>query len=436
MKNELLLRLFTLAYKHGKHDQRSHGRRQGGGLAPVVMGARPKKAVASAGQMSLFDMDVPTTSTSSTPLTWSANRLAEVHKSIDASTLSDADKTRLKQIATSCAQSAERVNAERQRILYPNGVYVGADPAIRMSMHDVAWSEGKALSQELKTAAEQLVWPKGNTDLDMPVMSRSEYKFETESAMVADGLLAESATLAFLQPSPANVTLDTLPTLTATNRVDYMPTIRAAAAEQLKYAHMAPDDATTVQLADMGSNDGSQFVAASSIQPIGTAYIETHTKERVHLVGGITREMSIPRAPEEVERSTRHEITHFVGMSKQQSESIAQKTADAAFGNNPMYQRYKQFWTGDATIIGNPDRELTTWYDAGLDRPYAVPYANTVYGKKSIDGTRIVETEVAPTTIEFLFAGPRPRSSDQTNIRSIVLRNDIAFAETFAKMHY
>ena len=46
--------------KHGKHDQSSHGRRQGGGggIAPATMGAKPKP---SAGQMSLFDVfDAPT----------------------------------------------------------------------------------------------------------------------------------------------------------------------------------------------------------------------------------------------------------------------------------------------------------------------------------------------------------------------------------------
>lgn len=428
MKNELLLRLFTLAYKHGKHDQSSHGRRQGGGgLAPAVMGARPKKAVPSAGQLSLFDMDMPTPSTSSTPLTFSANRLAEVHKSIDASTLSDADKTRLKQIATSCAQSAERVNAERQRILYPNGVYVGADPAIRMSMHDVAWAEGKALSQELKTAAEQLVWPKGNTDLDMPMMSRSGYKLETQSAMQADRLLAECATLAFLQPTPANVSIEMgFPGGTGNSNVDNMPTIKATVTDQLRYVHIAPDDLPKIQISD-GAANGSYFAPPDANNPVGDIRIQTHTKE--YSAQGIT---FVTRYSGEIARSTRHEVAHYIGMTKQQSGTVVAKTADAAFGNNQFYQQYRRNWTGKDD---NPNT-LTEWQDAGLDRPYGVPYANNVYGKRDINGTRIVETEVASTTIEFLFASPYPRGGDQANIRSIVLRDGVAFPETFAKMHY
>jgi hypothetical protein len=154
--------------KHGKHDQSSHGRRGGGGggLAPATMGARPKKAVPTPGQLGMFDVfDAPTPTPAPTPApVQPARRQVPVNqqhidqhikdikakiKNIPGPALNETQQARVEAITRRVAEHAEETHRLRQERLYDeNGAYI-ATPEVRKAFYVEMVDRAKSIRTEV-----------------------------------------------------------------------------------------------------------------------------------------------------------------------------------------------------------------------------------------------------------------------------------------------
>ena len=151
-------------YKHGKHDQSSHGRRQGGGggLAPATMGARPAKAVPTPGQLGMFDVfDAP----APTPApVQPARRQVQVNqqhidehikeiksqiKAIPGPKFNETQQAKIDAITRRVAEHAEETHRLRQERLYDeNGAYI-ATPEVRQQFYRDMADRAKSIRTEV-----------------------------------------------------------------------------------------------------------------------------------------------------------------------------------------------------------------------------------------------------------------------------------------------
>ena len=430
MKNELLLRLFTLAYKHGKHDQSSHGRRGGGGGA--TMGAKPKP---SAGQMSLFDVfedaspTPATTATTATPKPSSGfaqQRLSEMHKRIDdAPGLTDAQRKDLKSVATKAAECAEKVDARRQEILYPDGQYAGADGLLRNQMRtetrqiadDFVKEAGRVADAQIQRVTDSVFRQTADTNM-------------LQDAQTFDALLADSATLAFLQPTPAKVKVDVrapgdiFSDKPANVPPEMLTAVTSASQSIMQYVHIAPNDGNTVQ------------VNVLERQNLGDSRFNNDTNMVV--IGAIIEpsQVQIGAAP-----VVTHELGHWIDAAKFVPGAIEgdrNNDIDAvmAYSN----------WNGNQSAVDyitkDSKNQTYTTSHSGYPPRFKIPYANVIYGGRRRDGTAGPSgSEVTSTTLEYLFGNPGIRAhemsgSQGTKFRSFVLTDPKAMLHTLSVMHY
>jgi hypothetical protein len=423
----LVNRLIRL--KHGKHDQSSHGRRGGGGGA--TMGAKPKP---SAGQMSLFDVfdaptSTPTPATTAMPKPssgFSQQRLSEMHKRIDdAPGLTDAQRKDLKSVATKAAECAERVNARRQEILYPDGQYAGADGLLRNQMR----TETRQIAEDFVNEAGRVA------DAQIQRVTDSVFRQTADTAMLKDvqtfdTLLADSAQLAFLQPTPANVTVDVrapgdiFSDKPANVPPEMLTSVSSASQSLMQYVHIAPNDGNTVQ------------VNVLERQNLGDSRFNNDTNMVV--IGAIIEpsQVKIGAAP-----VVTHELGHWIDAAKFVPGAI---TGDR--NNDIDAVMASSNWNGNGAAIEYIllDSKMQTYTTShnGYPPRFKIPYANVIYGGRRRDGTAGPSgSEVTSTTLEYLFGNPGIRAhemsgSQGTKLRSFVLTDPKAMLHTLSVMHY
>lgn len=424
--DKLVNRLIRL--KHGKHDQSTHGRR-GGGSGAATIGAKPKP---SAGQMSLFDVfddATPSLATTATPKLSSGfaqQRLADMHKRIDdAPGLTDEQRRDLKSVATKAAECAEKVDARRQEILYPNGQYAGADGKLRNQVRE----ETRQIAGDFVNEAGRVA------DAQIQRVTDSIFRQTVDTDMLKDvetfdTLLADSAQLAFLQPTPANVKVDVrapgdiFSDKPANVPPEMLTAVSSASQSLMQYVHIAPNDGNTVQIQvrEKENLGDSSFAPDANLVKLGAKMDPSQVEVGAAAVAT-------------------HELGHWIDYAKFVPGAI-----DGDRNNDIEAVMAFSNWNGnqDAVDYITKDSKQQTYTTNHFGYPprFKIPYANTIYGGRRRDGTAGPSgSEVTSTTLEYLFGKPGIRSnemsgSEGTKLRSYVLTDPKAMLHTLSVMHY
>lgn len=445
MKNSLLLRLFRL--KHASHDQSTHGRRgSGGGADSAIMGARPKPKPGP-GQTTMFDVfdterqttpqpepaarsSPPNTqqTVTATPATgdFTAQPLNDLLARIDATSLPDDAKRRLRNLAQQSSEVAKAIHARRDEL------YTG-DPVpddVRYQMFTEAFDMAAPLAANASTASayfyNEIAAAYGESghifdppDKKAPLINA----VITEQRAEHDALLVESTRLAMLQRDPAPLSAEHAKLF----NTPAPPELAEAVHTVSKYLHVQPQDNTTVLISPVygRSMDQSQNIRDSH-----------YNEDRNYISIGMNREVNgnyVPADTSDVQAVATHELGHWIEHAKFMSQALpgqisydsATATTRKLFGNEPDVVRFV-----DDTNLGRDFNHRH--YGTGRK----IPYANLIYSGKRRDGTEGINgTEGLSTTLEFLFGTPGLREQD-SKLRSVVLMDQRVIQYTIGMMSY
>ena len=397
-------------FKHGKHDQSSHGRRQGGGggLAPATMGARPAKAVPTPGQLGMFDVfDAPTPTPAPTPAPVQPVRrqvpvnqqhinehikdINEQIKVLGKPKLSDAQQARVDAIVQHVAQHAEETHRLRQERLYDeNGNFVATDQERRTFRAEMV--------ERGKTVREKIMNEFADTETGIVEdMSLSEY----EALGPGGGQLLKAKVDAI-----AGIALrETMRQVTPTSTLGLWTGISPKSKDKVldawtavydaagPYVHMTPNENTNINLSEgRDARAYGSYQRASDSTGDSRIYLADETKS-------IMRTTAI------------HEYGHFVEDKKDPLMVHAEAHLKERVGESDYVQKVA---VANKRAVAQNNNTFTAQISASPTN--LMPYMNTAYFKT---GYTYPATPIATEYLSVMFENVHSLGVSRTFLSTI-----------------